>query len=217
MNDFGERFTGRAKRAILRAGQLAEDRSQRPIATLHLLAGLLDDEDSIALEALARAGPDVAALRQAIREAVPSEAGHKAGAYSAAAHDALLHAMSAAERAEVNYAGTEHVLMGILEQQSSDAARVMATVGFSHRLVFAAVNELLSDTGGTLSELLRGMAAALPRTSATPAQGPLFGAGAPCQLCGAKPATVHITEIKDGEMREVHFCEKCVDDPPRFH
>ena len=30
-----------------------------------------------------------------------------------------------------------------------------------------------------------------------------------CQSCKANPATVHLTEIKDKEKREVHLCTKC--------
>lgn len=30
-----------------------------------------------------------------------------------------------------------------------------------------------------------------------------------CQACQASPATVHLTEIKDKERREIHLCSKC--------
>ena len=30
-----------------------------------------------------------------------------------------------------------------------------------------------------------------------------------CQSCQATPATVHLTEIKDKEKREIHLCTKC--------
>ena len=30
-----------------------------------------------------------------------------------------------------------------------------------------------------------------------------------CQACQANPATVHLTEIKDKEKREIHLCSKC--------
>lgn len=30
-----------------------------------------------------------------------------------------------------------------------------------------------------------------------------------CQACQASPATVHLTEIKDKEKREIHLCTKC--------
>jgi protein arginine kinase activator len=31
----------------------------------------------------------------------------------------------------------------------------------------------------------------------------------PCQSCHKRPATVHLTEIADGEKREIHLCEQC--------
>jgi len=30
-----------------------------------------------------------------------------------------------------------------------------------------------------------------------------------CDICGKKPATVHLTEIIDGQMNELHLCEDC--------
>jgi len=30
-----------------------------------------------------------------------------------------------------------------------------------------------------------------------------------CDLCGKKPATVHLTEIIDDQMKELHLCEDC--------
>ena len=30
-----------------------------------------------------------------------------------------------------------------------------------------------------------------------------------CDLCGAKKATVHLTEIVDEQMTELHLCEDC--------
>lgn len=42
-----------------------------------------------------------------------------------------------------------------------------------------------------------------------------------CESCGKKPATVHYTEIRNGEMSEMHLCENCarkkeVDFKPHF-
>ena len=31
----------------------------------------------------------------------------------------------------------------------------------------------------------------------------------PCQSCKEQPATIHLTEIVDGEKRELHYCEDC--------
>jgi protein arginine kinase activator len=30
-----------------------------------------------------------------------------------------------------------------------------------------------------------------------------------CDICGKNPATVHLTEIKDDQMNELHLCEQC--------
>ncbi|MBI5023613.1 MAG: UvrB/UvrC motif-containing protein [Candidatus Omnitrophica bacterium] len=31
----------------------------------------------------------------------------------------------------------------------------------------------------------------------------------PCDICGKNPATVHLTEIIDNQMTELHLCEEC--------
>lgn len=33
-----------------------------------------------------------------------------------------------------------------------------------------------------------------------------------CQICGKNPGTVHITEIHDNKMSEIHVCEGCADE-----
>jgi len=33
-----------------------------------------------------------------------------------------------------------------------------------------------------------------------------------CQICGKNPGTVHITEIHDGKMSEMHVCERCAEE-----
>jgi protein arginine kinase activator len=32
-----------------------------------------------------------------------------------------------------------------------------------------------------------------------------------CQACGANPATVHLTQVMDGKVREIHLCESCAE------
>ena len=33
-----------------------------------------------------------------------------------------------------------------------------------------------------------------------------------CQICGKNEATVHLTEIHDNKMSEIHVCERCAED-----
>ena len=33
-----------------------------------------------------------------------------------------------------------------------------------------------------------------------------------CQICGKNPGTVHITEIHDNKMSEIHVCERCAEE-----
>lgn len=33
-----------------------------------------------------------------------------------------------------------------------------------------------------------------------------------CQICGKNPGTVHITEIQDNKMSEIHLCEHCAEE-----
>ena len=65
-----ERFTERARRAVLTAQDESRTLGHRWIGTEHLLLGVAADRDSLAGQVLAEAGLELPALRDAVREAI---------------------------------------------------------------------------------------------------------------------------------------------------
>ena len=137
-----EEFTQRCYVAVERAASLAAQRGQYPIGSLHLLAGLLADEDSIASTVLRDLGVNLLALSQATMNALdwePAEARGERG-WSLAVNATK---RSALEAASTRYAGTEHVLIGLLDQQSCAAARLLNDFGARRDAVIEKVKELI--------------------------------------------------------------------------
>jgi ATP-dependent Clp protease ATP-binding subunit ClpA len=167
-----ERFTPRARNALVAANAAAAASGHRQIETGHLLLGLYADPDGIAAKVLAGLqvgkSPVEAALRQAwaqpagpMDEPVPPAgtddvriaagdsggvlAGETAGQLpmSQTAQAALVNAVAVALEFGHNYIGTEHILLGLYKDPDSLAARVLAGAGAERSQAQVLVDELL--------------------------------------------------------------------------
>ena len=190
-------FTERAKSAIGRAAQLATERFQSPTGTVHLLAALLQDEEGFVADVLRKLGANLPLLRKSTDDLPTSETeeAEGSGGYGLVAYRAMQSAIDAAKSLGNSYEGTEHLLLGLATEQSSDAAQVLAAHGITRDRLFEAL-QAENDSG--LEKL---MATVLDGADETmPGQ---------CQACGVSPAIVHVTEIKGNTMRGVHLCEEC--------
>jgi hypothetical protein len=125
------RFTPRAARAMVAAGQLA---APEPLGAGHLAAALLSDPEGLAAKAIAAADltPEqvYAALSTgpAPQVETPDSAGLLELSFDPSAKDALKGALKAALRLSHNYIGTEHLLIGVLSADGS-VAEAFTTLG----------------------------------------------------------------------------------------
>ena len=126
-------LTDRARKAIGRADLIARRRGHRAIDTHHLLLALLQPRSGVGAEILAELGLDTAALVRVIdsldlprREDLPP-----AGRMPLTRHteEALTLAGKAAHALGHEMIGTEHLLLGLLEQGSGSAAAVLSAAG----------------------------------------------------------------------------------------
>src|SRR5262249_14223771 len=181
----------------------AIERLQRPTGTAHLLAALLEDEQGIAASVLRKLGVNLPRLRKAADESPISETAEaeRASGYGLLAYRAIQLAIAASVSLKNHYVGTEHLLLGLAEQQSSDAAQTLAAHGITRDRLFETTESLLAENVSQSFEKL--LAAADGGAHAR-----LSWQGQ-CQVWGEKPATVHITEIHGETMREVHLCDEC--------
>jgi ATP-dependent Clp protease ATP-binding subunit ClpA len=145
------RFTPRARHAVVLAQEAANAQPHNYIGTEHLLLGILDEGENLALKVLASLDIEVDDLRIEIDAALgPATAAGPdpehlpftallKNAFEKAAHEALALGH--------NYIGCEHLLMGLLEAEDGLASKVLRRMGLDVRATKRAVINALSGFG----------------------------------------------------------------------
>jgi ATP-dependent Clp protease ATP-binding subunit ClpC len=142
-----ERFTDRARRVVVAAQDEARALGHDYIGTEHLLLGLIHEGGSMAAKTLESLGISAEGLREQVVTLVGT------GQHTVTAHipftpqakQVLRLALSEALRFGHNYIGTEHVLLGLIQEKDGVAARVLADAGADLPRVRAEVVRLLAQ------------------------------------------------------------------------
>lgn len=129
----GLRFTERAHRVLRLAQEEARHLNHPAVGTEHLLLGLLREGDSVAARALASLGVNLKSVREEVRKAVRPGEGVPPGelGLTPRAKKVLELAQEEARRQGVNYVGTEHILLGLMEEGEGLAAQVLGSLGLT--------------------------------------------------------------------------------------
>ena len=119
----------RARTAVTGAVEHARQLSHPTVRPTDLLLGLLADPQALAVQLVTRLGADPDAIRSGLQQTGP-------GAplvipVEPATRTALGKALSEAIGLGHNYIGTEHLLLGILNDQNSEASQTLATAGIT--------------------------------------------------------------------------------------
>jgi ATP-dependent Clp protease ATP-binding subunit ClpC len=142
-----ERFTDRARRVVVAAQGEARALGHDYIGTEHLLLGLIHEGDGMAARALESLGIGAEGLRERVVGIVGT--GQHAVTthipFTPEAKQVLRLALSEALRFGHNYIGTEHVLLGLIQEKDGVAAQVLADAGADLRRVRAEVVRLLAE------------------------------------------------------------------------
>jgi len=142
-----DRFTVRARRVLFYARSQVSQLGSSAIEPEHILLGVLDEGKGLGSRILARTGGTLDDFRSDIvrrltcREKVPES---DEIPFSASCKRALEYAAEEAGRLLHNYVGTEHLLLGLLREERSVAADVLAARGVRIEAVREAIVELLS-------------------------------------------------------------------------
>ena len=136
----GGRFTRLARRAVAAAGDAARSLGHGRVGTEHLLLGLLATADGGAAAALGTVG----ITAEGVREAIVGVSGEDAPLrrrlpLTPMAHRALERAPEQARQVGSRWVGTEHVLLGLLEEHEGLAAELLPRLGTDVAAVRAAV------------------------------------------------------------------------------
>jgi len=128
-----ERFTPRARSAVDAASRAARDLGHNFVGTEHLLIGLFSEPEALAARALAEADVDRATVEAAVLEIVPrgDEALLDNPLQTPRASLALQGALDEALDLGHNYIGTEHILLGLLQDRDGVGAHVLRDLNVS--------------------------------------------------------------------------------------
>jgi ATP-dependent Clp protease ATP-binding subunit ClpC len=142
-----ERFTSRARRAVLMAHDEAARMGAQLISTEHLLLGLMRLQEGNATELLERLGLDLDRLRVDLRrqmEATPPAATiGREPSFTPEAQRVLIRALKEAKQLGDFHVGTEHILIGLLREGRGAAFRLLRRHGADLPLV----RQALADAG----------------------------------------------------------------------
>ena len=126
------RFTERARRAILLAREEAKRLDHDYLGTEHILLGLIREGEGVGATALQNLGLDLARVRQEAEKAV----GRGGGAlflgqipFTPRAKKVLELAVTEARNLGHNYIGTEHILLGLIREGEGVAAQILINLG----------------------------------------------------------------------------------------
>jgi ATP-dependent Clp protease ATP-binding subunit ClpA len=147
-----ERFTPRARHVVEASWQLALSLGADPVGTEHLLLALFAEPEGIAGRTLTAMNISEDTVRASVRAIHDGEHGdthdngqapESAPAYTDDAKMALRDALAIALEFGHNYIGTEHLLLGLYQNASSTAARILTGAGALEATARAHVSDLL--------------------------------------------------------------------------
>jgi hypothetical protein len=128
------RFTDRARRAVQAAEHEAREHRHDHIGTEHLALGLLAEPEGLAAQAVEALGVAREAARQALAAALPPPAADTPVTdekipFTQPARKVLELALREALLLGHNYIGTEHLLLGVLDEEDGIGARTLTGLG----------------------------------------------------------------------------------------
>ncbi len=139
-------FTPRAKQAIALANREAEHFNHDEIRVEHILLGIIALNEGVAVSVLRQLGLDSGALKIEIQKSVSVTGGAGVkGRRPFSLQVVKIFSLAAADAAAMNYnfIGTEHLLMAILRDGKSSAARILANMNITPDAVRKAVTAAL--------------------------------------------------------------------------
>jgi len=151
-----ERFTNRARHAVVLAQEEARRGQHNYIGTEHVLLGLLGEPDGLACRALAGVGMSLEAARDEVMAIVGTGAASVSGhiPFTPRAKKILELSLREALQLHHNYTGTEHILLGLIREGEGVAAQVL-TKHADLTAIQAAVQRVEKALGSTGRVVLR--------------------------------------------------------------
>ena len=122
------KFTPRAQQVFALAKEEADRLKHNYVGTEHLLLGLIKLGQGVAVNVLVKFGIDLKSIRREVEKQAPGGDGQKMFGnvpYTPRSKRVLMLAQKNARLLRHTYVGTEHLLLGLLEEGDGLAARVL--------------------------------------------------------------------------------------------
>ncbi len=149
-----QRFTGRARRAILIAHDEAQQMRVHLIGTEHLLLGLIRLGEGTAIDLLRSLGADLEGLRADLRRNVDMGSDDEPSSeitFTPESQRVLKQAFEQARELEDHHIGTEHILLGLAREGRGAAYRTLRRHGVDAGRVRQMITRLAQTPGGIAS------------------------------------------------------------------
>jgi ATP-dependent Clp protease ATP-binding subunit ClpC len=141
------RFTERARCVTVLALEEAQRRRHPYLGTEHLLLGLLQDGDGIAIAVLQKAGLSIDQIRLAVERRLPRHSDASGAGeipFTPNGKKVLQYGVEECQRLGHDHIGTEHLLLGLLQVKEGLAANVLNSLGVSLAKTRETILDLLS-------------------------------------------------------------------------
>ena len=147
---FENRFTESAQNAINLAAESAMELGHNYVGTEHMLLGLIKEGDGVAAKILESNDINEENVTEAIREMLGTGEPVKEMPNSFTPRTKYVVQRSAVEARRLghNYVGTEHLLIALLRETSSIAAKILISLGANPQKLYSDVLNTLSDDDG---------------------------------------------------------------------
>lgn len=149
-----ERFTDRARRVVVLAQEEARYLGHNFIGTEHLTLGILREGECGAAKALESLGVSLNLFRERVEDVVGRGAGAQPGHIPFTPHGkkAMELSLRVCLRLNSGYIGTEHLLLGIVEDETSTASLILGKLGVLSQIA-GVVEPLIVPRAPTEGEL----------------------------------------------------------------
>ena len=127
-----ERFTERARRVIILAREEAGRSGHNHVSSEHLLFGILQDGEGVATVVLQRLGLQIETVQAEVKRALaklPKTPAYNEIPFTPQAKRVLELSIEESQQLRHNYIGTEHLLLGLMKDGQSIAAKILGSRG----------------------------------------------------------------------------------------
>jgi len=143
------RFTQRSQQVLILAQEEAKRFRHPYVGTEHILLGLIEEGEGVAAKTLTVLGVQSEQVRAMVEQSMgKGEEMPKELALTPRVKSVLELSVEEARRMGTNYVGTEHLLLGLIQEGEGVAAQVLAALGASQDKVRQVVMQSLGNAGG---------------------------------------------------------------------